>query len=58
MQHHIDQLLQREVITQYPGATAAALPEGVVMPNYWPGLEMMFSNVSPQHAGHSRRQGW
>jgi hypothetical protein len=25
MQHHIDQLLRREVITQYPGATAAAV---------------------------------
>jgi hypothetical protein len=23
MQHHIDQLLRREVITQYPGASSA-----------------------------------
>jgi hypothetical protein len=28
MQHHIDQLLRREVITQYPGASAAALRQG------------------------------
>jgi hypothetical protein len=25
MQHHIDQLLRRDLITQYPGATAAAM---------------------------------
>ena len=32
MQHHIDQLLGREVVTQYPGATVAAALEGQSLP--------------------------